>query len=77
MAPRPTGDVITRQRDVVSHEFVQHQRIRELFAEVEDASPDRRADAFRPLIRLLAVHETAEEIAVYPALALAGADRRG
>jgi len=65
---------VTNRRDVVSHVLAQHERIRELFGEVEDASPDGRADAFQPLIRLLAVHETAEEMVIYPALTFAGAD---
>jgi len=46
----------------------QHATIRQLFAGVEEASAAERADAFQPLIRLLAVHETAEEEVVYPAL---------
>src|SRR5688500_7205957 len=62
------------RRDVVTHVLAQHENIRELFADVEDASPDRRADAFQPLVSLLAGHETAEEMVVYPALAFAGAD---
>ena len=43
----------------------QHETIRGLFDEVEAASPARRAEAFQPLVRLLAVHETAEEMVVY------------
>lgn len=65
---------VTIRRDVVSHVLAQHERIRELFGEVQDASPGRRAEAFQPLIRLLAVHETAEEMVIYPALTFAGSD---
>jgi hemerythrin superfamily protein len=44
----------------------QHDQIRELFDAVERAEPDARREAFEPLVRLLAVHETAEEIVIYP-----------
>jgi hemerythrin superfamily protein len=44
----------------------QHELIRELFAGVRNAEPAGRAEAFQPLVRLLAVHETAEEEIVYP-----------
>ncbi|KOG42320.1 hemerythrin [Streptomyces decoyicus] len=44
----------------------QHGDIRNLFDEVEAAAGDERRDAFRRLVRLLAVHETAEEEVVHP-----------
>jgi hemerythrin superfamily protein len=44
----------------------QHDQIRELFDAVQQAAPEERAEAFEPLVRLLAVHETAEEMVVYP-----------
>lgn len=56
--PRPITEMIREQHDV----------IRQLFADVEAASPDERADTFEPLVRLLAVHETAEEEIVYPSI---------
>ena len=43
----------------------QHEDIRALLSDVEKAPSD---DAFQMLVRLLAVHETAEEMVVYPAL---------
>lgn len=64
------------RRDVVTRVRRQHDTIRRLFDGVEQASPARRAEAFQPLVRLLAVHETAEEMVVYPALLWAGADAR-
>ena len=60
------------RRDVVTRVRRQHDTIRRLFDDVEKATPAGRAVAFQPLVRLLAVHETAEEMVVYPALALAG-----
>ncbi|MCC3763366.1 hemerythrin domain-containing protein [Glycomyces sp. TRM65418] len=44
----------------------QHMLIRDLFAEVQRASGDARDEAFARLVRLLAVHETAEEEVVHP-----------
>ncbi|MFE9696443.1 hemerythrin domain-containing protein [Streptomyces sp. NPDC006270] len=52
--------------DVVALLMRQHGEIRNLFDEVEHNSGDARRDAFRRLVRLLAVHETAEEEVVHP-----------
>lgn len=46
----------------------QHQEIRSLFASLEEATGDARREPYECLVRLLAVHETAEELVVYPAL---------
>ncbi len=70
-----TTNTSTR-RDVVTRVRRQHDTIRRLFDGVETASPAKRAEAFQPLVRLLAVHETAEEMVVYPALLLAGSEAR-
>lgn len=59
-----TGTMI--QHDVVDLLIEQHTRIRDLFLEVEAASGDARREAFHRLVRLLAVHETAEEQVVRP-----------
>ncbi|MET9958273.1 hemerythrin domain-containing protein [Streptomyces sp. NPDC006326] len=59
--------------DVVALLMRQHGDIRNLFDEVEASDGEERRDAFRRLVRLLAVHETAEEEVVHPfARALAG-----
>jgi hypothetical protein len=68
-----SNDSSTR-RDVVTRVRRQHDTIRRLFDDVEQAAPARRAEAFQPLVRLLAVHETAEEMVVHPALLLAGSE---
>ncbi|WP_409468729.1 hemerythrin domain-containing protein [Streptomyces sp. HC307] len=52
--------------DVVALLMRQHGDIRNLFDEVEQTTGDERRDAFRRLVRLLAVHETAEEEVVHP-----------
>ena len=52
--------------DVITLLQGQHQEIRRLFTELETAEGDRRQQLFRDLVRLLAVHETAEEEVVHP-----------
>lgn len=54
------------ESDVVDLLLAQHALIRDLFDEVEQAPADQRAEAFTRLVRLLAVHETAEEEIVHP-----------
>lgn len=69
MSSKDTADrtpTATLQADVVDLLINQHMRIRELFVEVEAATGDQRADLFRQLVMLLAVHETAEEQMVHP-----------
>jgi hypothetical protein len=52
--------------DVVDVLLAQHARIEELFkAAIEETGAARR-EAFEDLVRLLAVHETAEEAVVHP-----------
>ena len=53
------GDVV----DVLIH---QHSQIRDLFDEVENTLGQDRKNAFDRLVRLLAVHETAEEEIIHP-----------
>lgn len=52
--------------DVIELLEQQHQEIRRLFEEVRAASGEQRAEAFKCLVRLLAVHETAEEELIHP-----------
>ncbi|WP_190196421.1 hemerythrin domain-containing protein [Streptomyces djakartensis] len=63
----PRLDDAGENDDVVALLMRQHNHIRDLFAEVENATADDRTEAFRRLVRLLAVHETAEEEVVHPA----------
>ncbi|MFJ8666418.1 hemerythrin domain-containing protein [Streptomyces sp. NPDC093600] len=60
------GDDDAADDDVVALLMRQHGDIRNLFDEVEQSRGDERRDAFRRLVRLLAVHETAEEEVVHP-----------
>lgn len=53
--------------DVVDLLIAQHMLIRDLFVEVEESTGKARREAFERLVRLLAVHETAEEEVVHPA----------
>ncbi|MGA6167296.1 hemerythrin domain-containing protein [Amycolatopsis magusensis] len=56
------------REDIVDFLQRQHTEIKALFAEVEMATGTHRRDKFRELVRLLAVHETAEEEVVHPAV---------
>ncbi|WP_119729921.1 hemerythrin domain-containing protein [Thermomonospora amylolytica] len=57
---------MSAETDVVDLLLRQHEQIHELFFQVQDRTGDERRDAFRRLVRLLAVHETAEEEIVHP-----------
>jgi hemerythrin superfamily protein len=61
MASRPESDI-----DFVELLLSQHARIEELFGQVLGAGGQQRRDLFEELVRLLAVHETAEEEVVHP-----------
>lgn len=54
-----TGDVIDLLR-------AQHGRIRDLFDEVMGSDGDERRKSFQELVKLLAIHETAEEEIIHP-----------
>ncbi|MFI9547651.1 hemerythrin domain-containing protein [Streptomyces sp. NPDC052016] len=60
------GDDRAADIDVVALLMRQHGDIRNLFDEVEQSEGEERRDAFHRLVRLLAVHETAEEEVVHP-----------
>ncbi|MFF4488814.1 hemerythrin domain-containing protein [Streptomyces sp. NPDC001544] len=60
------GDDRAPDIDVVGLLIRQHGDIRNLFDEVEQSQGEERRDAFHRLVRLLAVHETAEEEVVHP-----------
>lgn len=60
------------EHDAVKFLLTQHAEVRSLFTSVSAASGEARREAFAPLVRLLAVHETAEEMVVYPAVRNAG-----
>jgi hemerythrin superfamily protein len=52
--------------DVVDLLLLQHARIEELFTLAAGSSGNARQEAFDDLVRMLAVHETAEEEVVHP-----------
>ncbi|WP_035956641.1 hemerythrin domain-containing protein [Kitasatospora sp. NRRL B-11411] len=62
-----TGTGTAPQEDVVDVLLAQHQRIRDLFADVRAAQGEHKQQAFDELRALLAVHETGEELVVRPA----------
>ncbi|MEU0516418.1 hemerythrin domain-containing protein [Streptosporangium sp. NPDC006007] len=63
---RQTVPELMEENDVVDLLLRQHAMIRDLFDEVENAPAGERAEPFQRLVRLLAVHETAEEEVVHP-----------
>ncbi|GIF08401.1 hemerythrin domain-containing protein [Actinoplanes siamensis] len=56
-----------QEQDVIDLLLVQHREIEALFAEVRGTAGNARKQAFHQLVRLLAVHESAEELIVHPA----------
>jgi hypothetical protein len=56
-----------QERDVIDLLVDQHRQITALFAEVKSARGDAKRDAFHRLVRLLAIHESVEELIVHPA----------
>jgi hemerythrin superfamily protein len=54
------------QQDVVDLLLTQHNEIRDLLSELRMAQGDRKRELFEQLVRLLAVHESAEEGVVHP-----------
>lgn len=61
--PRPES---MEETDVIALLMRQHSLIEDLFQEVETASGEDRRRVWDQLVRLLAVHETAEEEIVHP-----------
>ncbi len=61
-----TAPELMGENDVVDLLLRQHALIRDFFDEVENAPAGERAEPFQRLVRLLAVHETAEEEIVHP-----------
>lgn len=60
--------------DVIDLLTRQHNEIRALFAELEQTPADTRGRLFHELVRLLSVHETAEQELVHPAIRDLGGD---
>jgi hemerythrin superfamily protein len=58
------------QTDVIAVLLDQHAQIRRLFTEVEQRRGQPRREAFEQLVRLLAVHETAEQEVLHPQVRL-------
>lgn len=64
-APGASG--IAGETDAVAFLIGQHMAIRDLFTAVRSSEGEARAAAFGQLVRLLAVHETAEQQVLRPA----------
>jgi hemerythrin superfamily protein len=59
-------------QDVVDLLLSQHQEVRSLFSQIRGLTGAATKESFDRLVNLLAVHETAEEIVVYPAVRASG-----
>lgn len=66
MTQHPTRPETMKETDVIDLLLAQHAMIRDLFDEVERAPAGARGEVFTRLVRLLAVHETAEEEIIHP-----------
>ena len=60
--------------DVVDLLLTQHTEARSLFGQIQAATGEAKKGSFDRLVNLLAVHETAEEMVVYPAVRSTGPD---
>lgn len=69
-----TGTETGQKGDVVDFLLAQHRDVERLFEQIGQQSGDERKHNFNELVRLLAVHETAEEEVVYPVLRASGDD---
>ncbi|WP_169950972.1 hemerythrin domain-containing protein [Microbispora sp. H11081] len=56
-----------KEQDVIELLLTQHEQIKTMFMEVAASQGDRKRELFNDLVRLLAVHEAAEEQVVHPA----------
>jgi hemerythrin superfamily protein len=56
-----------QHKDVVDVLMEQHQQIKALFDRIATAQGEQKQELFHDLVRLLAVHESAEETIVHPA----------
>ncbi len=64
----------TRDQDVVDLLLAQHEEARSLFGQIASSTGKAKKGSFDRLVRLLAVHETAEEMVVYPVVRGSGPD---
>ena len=58
---------VQHRNDVIDLILLQHTEIKGMFTQVATAQGDRKRELFQDLVRLLAVHEAAEEEIVHPA----------
>ncbi|GAA2362427.1 DUF2795 domain-containing protein [Dactylosporangium salmoneum] len=57
----------SKQYDVVEILLARHTEIKQMFTRVSSAQGRQKEELFHELVRMLAVHENAEEIVVHPA----------
>jgi hemerythrin superfamily protein len=57
---------VTKEQDVLDLLLDQHNQIKDLFGQLSRAKGTEKRELFEGLVRLLAIHESAEEIVVHP-----------
>ncbi|MEV0130273.1 DUF2795 domain-containing protein [Dactylosporangium sp. NPDC050688] len=57
----------SKQRDIVEILLARHNEIKQMFTRVSSAQGKQKEELFHDLVRMLAVHENAEEVVVHPA----------
>jgi hemerythrin superfamily protein len=57
---------MSTNEDVIDLLLEQHQQVKQLMSEINTTGGPRKREAFEDLVRLLAVHESAEEEVVHP-----------
>ncbi|HEX2191566.1 MAG TPA: hemerythrin domain-containing protein [Acidimicrobiales bacterium] len=72
MSPADTAG--SEAPDVVDLLLTQHHEARSLFGQIQGTTGKAKKGSFDRLVKLLAVHETAEEMVVYPAVRSSGPD---
>jgi hemerythrin superfamily protein len=72
MSAADTGQ--SQTEDVVDLLLTQHTEVRSLFGQIRGTTGKAKKGSFDRLVNLLAVHETAEEMVVYPTVRSTGPD---
>jgi hemerythrin superfamily protein len=58
--------VAENEKDAIELLLTQHEQIKDMFMELSIAQGDRKKELFEDLVRMLAMHESAEEEVVHP-----------
>jgi Hemerythrin HHE cation binding domain len=65
-SPEGVIDMATKQANVIDVLVEQHHQIKDMLLDVAEARGDEKEELFQDIVKVLAVHETAEEHIVHP-----------